>query len=87
MARMMTAAFLLAAAMAPAWSQVAPDVQLKQAGVCARCHVISVVEWDISGRAAWARSHRPCWWPFWPAEARPLWLHEDSRQYVSRDGE
>jgi formylglycine-generating enzyme required for sulfatase activity len=49
MARMMTAAFLLAAAMVPAWPQAATDVQLKQAGVCARCHVISVVEWGISG--------------------------------------
>jgi len=48
MARMMTAAFLLAAAMAPAWPQAAPDAQLKQAGVCARCHVISVVEWGIT---------------------------------------
>ena len=48
MARMMAAAFLLAAAMAPAWPQSAPDAQLKQAGVCARCHVISVVEWGIS---------------------------------------
>jgi formylglycine-generating enzyme required for sulfatase activity len=49
MARMMAAAFLLAAAMVPAWPQAATDVQLKQAGVCARCHVISVVEWGISG--------------------------------------
>jgi formylglycine-generating enzyme required for sulfatase activity len=48
MARMMTAAFLLAAALGPAWPQAAPDAQLKQAGVCARCHVISVVEWGIS---------------------------------------
>ena len=49
MARMMAAAFLLAAAMVPAWPQAATDVQLKKAGVCARCHVISVVEWGISG--------------------------------------
>ena len=48
MARMMVAALLLAAAMVPAWPQAAPDAQLKQAGVCARCHVISVVEWGIS---------------------------------------
>ena len=48
MARMMTAALLLAAAMVPAWPQAATDAQLKQAGVCARCHVISVVEWGIS---------------------------------------
>ena len=52
MARMMTADLLLAAAMAvmtpPVWPQAATDVQLKQAGVCARCHVISVVEWGIS---------------------------------------
>jgi len=48
----MTAALLLAAAIAvvalPAWPQAATDVQFKQAGVCARCHVISVVEWGIS---------------------------------------
>jgi len=48
MARMTTAAFLLAAAVVPVWPQAAPDAQLKQAGVCARCHVISVVEWGIS---------------------------------------
>ena len=48
MARMTAAALLLAAAMVPAWPQTAPDAQLKQAGVCARCHVISVVEWGIS---------------------------------------
>jgi formylglycine-generating enzyme required for sulfatase activity len=47
MARIATAAFVLAA-MVPAWPQAAPDAQLKQAGVCARCHVISVVEWGIS---------------------------------------
>jgi formylglycine-generating enzyme required for sulfatase activity len=49
MARIVTAALLLATVAAPsAWPQAATDVQLKQAGVCARCHVISVVEWGIS---------------------------------------
>ena len=48
MARMTAAALLLVAAIALARPQAAPDVQLKQAGVCARCHVISVVEWGIS---------------------------------------
>jgi formylglycine-generating enzyme required for sulfatase activity len=44
----MTAVLLLAVAAPSAWPQAATDVQLKQAGVCARCHVISVVEWGIS---------------------------------------
>lgn len=48
MARMTAAVLLLATAIIPARPQAAPDVQLEQAGVCARCHVISVVEWGIS---------------------------------------
>jgi formylglycine-generating enzyme required for sulfatase activity len=30
-------------------AQTATDTQFAQAGVCARCHVISVVEWGLSG--------------------------------------
>jgi formylglycine-generating enzyme required for sulfatase activity len=48
MARMSILALLFAGALAPAWPQAQTDEQLKQAGVCARCHVISVVEWGIS---------------------------------------
>ena len=48
MARIAAVALLLVSAMVPARPQSAPDAQLKQAGVCARCHVISVVEWGIS---------------------------------------
>ncbi len=48
MARMTADTLLLATALDPARPQAAPDLQLKQAGVCARCHVISVVEWGIS---------------------------------------
>jgi formylglycine-generating enzyme required for sulfatase activity len=29
-------------------AQVQPDRQFQQAGVCARCHVVSVVEWGVS---------------------------------------
>lgn len=42
---------LLALAVLLPWLAFArqdPDQQLKQAGVCARCHVISVVEWGVS---------------------------------------
>lgn len=39
-------ALVLPAALAVAWQN--PDEQLKKAGVCARCHVISVVEWGVS---------------------------------------
>jgi formylglycine-generating enzyme required for sulfatase activity len=45
MARVILAALLLAL------PGVAQDQQFKQAGVCARCHVISVVEWSISRHA------------------------------------
>jgi formylglycine-generating enzyme required for sulfatase activity len=45
MARLIVAAFLLALPGA------AQDQQFKQAGVCARCHVISVVEWSIARHA------------------------------------
>ena len=31
------------------WSQSQIDQQLKEAGVCARCHVLSVMEWGMSG--------------------------------------
>jgi formylglycine-generating enzyme required for sulfatase activity len=37
-----------AAACSLAWGQTQQDENFKQAGVCARCHVISVVEWSIS---------------------------------------
>ncbi len=40
-------AWLLVLLPALAYAQ-SPDEQLKQAGVCARCHVISVVEWGVS---------------------------------------
>ena len=43
-------ALLFACAVVPAWPQAQTDEQLKKAGVCARCHVISVVEWGISRR-------------------------------------
>lgn len=45
MARIVLTALLL---VTPAWGQAQTDAQIKQAGVCARCHVISVVEWGIS---------------------------------------
>ena len=48
MRRLLLAALLALIALSPAWPQAQPDAQLKQAGVCARCHVISVVEWGIS---------------------------------------
>lgn len=41
-------AALLAAAVSPAAAQAQTDNQLEKAGVCSRCHVISVVEWGIS---------------------------------------
>jgi len=42
---------ILLAALLPAAinTQFSEDAKFKQAGVCARCHVISVVEWGISG--------------------------------------
>jgi len=43
----LTSAALFAAAVSPAAAQQA-DNQLKEASVCARCHVISVVEWGMS---------------------------------------
>lgn len=46
---MIAAALLLSGAFSPLWAQAQADSQLKQAGVCARCHVISVVEWGMSG--------------------------------------
>lgn len=46
MVRLIVLTLLLAPAL---FAQV--DSQLKQAGVCARCHVISVVEWGISRHA------------------------------------
>jgi formylglycine-generating enzyme required for sulfatase activity len=45
MARLMVAFTALAAV---SFGQTSPDQQFKEAGVCARCHVISVVEWGIS---------------------------------------
>ena len=51
MARIVIAALLVSATLSPAWPQAQTDAQLKQAGACARCHVISVVEWGISRHA------------------------------------
>jgi formylglycine-generating enzyme required for sulfatase activity len=47
MARMILPGLLLAALAAS--GQQPADFQFQQAGECARCHVISVVEWGISG--------------------------------------
>ena len=41
-------AWVLLVVLGPAAGQVREDKQLEEAGVCARCHVISVVEWGIS---------------------------------------
>ena len=48
MARLTSAVVLLLCAAAHA-AQTLDDQQFKEAGVCARCHVISVVEWGMSG--------------------------------------
>jgi len=50
MARLKVPGTVLAAALA-AWAgqQPAAQTELQQAGVCARCHVVSVLEWGISG--------------------------------------
>jgi len=48
MARLMTGVVLFLFALAGA-AQTLEDQQFKEAGVCARCHVISVVEWGMSG--------------------------------------
>ena len=47
MARLMTGIVLFLFALAGA-AQTVEDQQFKEAGVCARCHVISVVEWGMS---------------------------------------
>ncbi|MCW5982813.1 MAG: SUMF1/EgtB/PvdO family nonheme iron enzyme [Bryobacteraceae bacterium] len=49
---LLKAAFVLA--VLPAWATAQPqeDRQFKEAGVCARCHVISVVEWGMSRHRA-----------------------------------
>lgn len=44
----MKAAWLVLMLAAMAWARQEPDRQLKEAGVCARCHVISVVEWGVA---------------------------------------
>jgi formylglycine-generating enzyme required for sulfatase activity len=49
MGRIVIAAILLSTGLSSAWSQSQIDQQLKEAGVCARCHVVSVVEWGMSG--------------------------------------
>ncbi len=50
MGRIKIAAVLFFLACVPsAWSQSQIDQQLKEAGVCARCHVVSVMEWGMSG--------------------------------------
>ena len=48
MVRLMLA--MVAAALALA-GQTAADLHFKKAGVCGRCHVISVVEWGLSGHS------------------------------------
>ena len=48
MARLMTGIILFLFALTGA-AQTIEDQQFKEAGVCARCHVISVVEWGMSG--------------------------------------
>ena len=50
MARLTTGMVLFLFALASA-AQTVEDQQFKEAGVCARCHVISVVEWGISGHS------------------------------------
>jgi formylglycine-generating enzyme required for sulfatase activity len=49
MARMILLALLLVPA---SLAQTGPDEQFRAAGVCARCHVISVVEWGMSRHGA-----------------------------------
>jgi hypothetical protein len=49
MGRIVIAAFLLSTGLSSAWSQSQIDQPLKEAGVCARCHVVSVMEWGMSG--------------------------------------
>jgi formylglycine-generating enzyme required for sulfatase activity len=48
MARLIVAIAAVVLAL-PAWAQVNQDAQFQEAGVCARCHVISVIEWGMSG--------------------------------------
>jgi formylglycine-generating enzyme required for sulfatase activity len=48
MGRVVILAILLSTGLSSAWSQSQIDQQLKEAGVCARCHVVSVVEWGMS---------------------------------------
>jgi len=49
MGRVVILAILLSTGLSSAWSQSQIDQQLKEAGVCARCHVVSVMEWGMSG--------------------------------------
>ena len=49
MGRIVVAVVLLSTGLSSAWSQSQIDQQLKVAGVCARCHVVSVMEWGMSG--------------------------------------
>jgi formylglycine-generating enzyme required for sulfatase activity len=48
MGRIVIAAILFLTGFSSAWSQSQIDQELKEAGVCARCHVVSVVEWGMS---------------------------------------
>lgn len=47
--RIVIAAIIILSALPSARSQSQTDQHLQQAGVCARCHVIQVMEWGMSG--------------------------------------
>ncbi len=59
MARVILIAGLFATLPA-AGAQTAVDQQLKESGVCARCHVISVVEWGVSRHSRGGASCTDC---------------------------
>lgn len=48
----LTGVFVLAVTVSVCRGQTAQDQQFREAGVCARCHVISVVEWGMSKHRA-----------------------------------
>ncbi|MGO8735097.1 MAG: SUMF1/EgtB/PvdO family nonheme iron enzyme [Terriglobia bacterium] len=48
MGRIAILAILLSTGISSGWSQSQIDQQLKEAGVCARCHVLAVMEWGMS---------------------------------------
>ena len=49
MGRIIIAVILFLTGLPSAWSQSQIDQHLKEAGVCARCHVVQVMEWGMSG--------------------------------------